>query len=66
VSSETDYSGLTVNERLYSAGLSEKFDDAIRSRNRDAALSILLAVEVSDAAKSVDLVLANPKSYGLQ
>jgi hypothetical protein len=63
---QPDYGGMTVNERLFTAGLLESFDSAARARNRAEMISILLRVQLSekDAAWSVDTILANPRSYG--
>lgn len=59
-----DYSGMTVNERLYVAGLLEKFDAAARSRNRNEMLNILRKVDVESPKQTADAILENPKMYG--
>ena len=59
-------SGMTVNERLFSRGLLDRFDAAAKSRDRDAMLSLLHDVELSevDASACVNAIFANPKKYG--
>ena len=61
---KSDYSGMTVNERLFTAGTLGVFDDAIRRRDRDAAIAILVAIEVEAPDHTVDAVLADPRRYG--
>ena len=61
-----NYSGMTVNERLFTAGLIDEWDEAARRRDRAAMISLLMRVDLSekDATGSVDTVLANPSRYG--
>ena len=63
---QPDFRGMTVNERLVTAGLLEAWDSAAHARNRAGMISILLRVELSekDAAWTVDTILANPSNYG--
>jgi hypothetical protein len=62
-----DYSGMTVNERLFSAGLLDSWDEAVRARNRSRMIELLREVDLSyDAEPISDGVLANPKFYGFQ
>ena len=60
------FAGMTVNERLFEAGLLETFNQTARERNREAMLSILLKVELTteQAAETTDTILANPVHYG--
>lgn len=60
------YSGMTVNERLFEAGLMDDFEAAIRARDRARVISVLTRVELSpeDAAFTVDTIFGNPKQYG--
>jgi len=62
----TDYAGMTVNERLAVAGLSEAFDKAIMARDRARAIALLLQVELSaaQAASTTDTIFADPSRYG--
>jgi len=57
------YDGMTVNERLFAAGLLDQFDDAARQRDRHALLAILARVEMTpnQAQQTVDTVLANER-----
>jgi hypothetical protein len=56
--------GMTINERLYVAGLADPFDAAVRARDRALMISILKDVEVRDAASCVDAILKDPFRYG--
>ena len=63
--SQPDYYGMTVNERLFVGGLIEDFDSAIEVHDRAAAIIVLAHVGLSDQAEEiVDSVLANPGFYG--
>lgn len=62
---ETSYNGMTVNERLFVAGLLSEWDEAARARNRNRMIELLTRVDLArDAAKICDAVLANPTLYG--
>lgn len=60
------FAGMTVNERLYAAGLMDDFDVAARGRDRMEMISILVRVDLSEAgaAESADTILATPQKYG--
>jgi len=58
------YQGMTVNERLFEAGLLEAFANAARARDRSEMIRILTEVEVDDAAWSADTILETPQKYG--
>ncbi len=64
---ESTYSGMTLNERLFTAGLLEQFDDAARNADRARMLGLLLKVGLSEpeAQRSVDAILSSPARYGL-
>ncbi len=57
-----DYSGMTVNERLFVAGLMDQFDAAIAAGDRQGAIDVLSRVDVG--AGTVDAILENPGKYG--
>jgi hypothetical protein len=61
-----DFGGMTVNERLFAAGLVEQFDAAIDSDNRQLAVDLLeqVAMARDSAAATVDAILAHPSRYG--
>jgi hypothetical protein len=63
---DSDFTGMTVNERLASTGQIDAFEDAARRRDRDEMLRILrsVALQDEDPASSVDLILADPSKYG--
>ncbi|MFC4701519.1 hypothetical protein ACFO4O_15260 [Glaciecola siphonariae] len=42
------YAGMTVNERLYVAGLFDQFDRAVSDKDRDKVREILIKVELDD------------------
>jgi hypothetical protein len=56
--------GMTVNERLFYVGALDRWDAAVRQRDRDTMIDLLQQVEVSDPHLTVDAVLANTKRYG--
>jgi hypothetical protein len=57
---------MTVNERLFVAGLLADFDAAIDRGDREKAIDVLCRVDLdqSQAASTVDTTLANPEKYG--
>jgi hypothetical protein len=56
---------MTTNERLFVAGLMERWDVAIESGDRKGAIEVLSEVDMADqAGQVVDMVLANPAFYG--
>jgi hypothetical protein len=57
---------MTVNERLFTAGLIGQFDAAIDTGDRHRAIELLKQVAMSEnrAVTTVDAVLANPSKYG--
>jgi hypothetical protein len=58
------YAGMTINERLFDAGLMHVFDDAARARDRTEIVRLLTEVGVQDAVLSADTILQNPERYG--
>lgn len=59
------YGGMTVNERLYEAGLMDAWGCAAKAKNRKDMVAILSRVELEDQAEWIaDTVLANPAKYG--
>jgi len=65
-SSRSNYGGMTVNERLFVAGLMDEFDGAARGRKRDAMIAILMKVALTQqgAEQTTDAILAHPSHYG--
>lgn len=63
---QSDFGGMTVNERLIAAGLLGQFDAALHASDRRQAIELLkqVAMSSSNAAATVDAVLANPSKYG--
>jgi hypothetical protein len=61
-----DLQGLTVTERLFVRGLIEKWEDAVRRKNRQEMIKLLENVALTEdkAVRTTDAVLQNPKQYG--
>jgi hypothetical protein len=57
---------MTLNERLFEAGLIEEFEAAVRARDRERIVAVLVKVKLApdEAARTTDRLLANPKYYG--
>ncbi len=64
--SEKRFGGMTVNGRLFEAGLLDEFDSAVRQEDKQGATALLEHVELShkQARETVSLLLANPSKYG--
>ncbi len=59
------YIGMSVNERLYWAGLLYEWDAAILAGDREVAIDLLGRVDLaSQAAAIVDTTLANSAEFG--
>jgi hypothetical protein len=65
-SSRPNYSAMTVNERLFAAGLLGEFDSAIDRLDRQDAIAVLCKVDLDakQGALIVDTVLGDPAKYG--
>jgi hypothetical protein len=62
---QPDYSGMTVNERLFSAGLLADWDAAAQSRNRKRMVELLSKVDLAGQADQIaDTILTDPLRYG--
>ena len=55
---------MTVNERLFTAGLLDAFGEAARRRDRDQMIELLRRVEIETSEWSVDTILEHPERYG--
>jgi hypothetical protein len=57
---------MTVNERLFACGLMERWDAAVRSREREKMIAVLgeAGLPQAEAVRTSDAVLANPAKYG--
>jgi hypothetical protein len=64
MSAGSRYAGMTLNERLFVAGLLDAFDAAARARDRAEMIRILTDVDVEDAAWSADTILRNRQRPG--
>jgi hypothetical protein len=60
------FRGMTVNERLFEAGLLEEWDKAAHARDASAMAAVLVRVAITseEAKQIVATVLANPERYG--
>ncbi|MCW2396644.1 MULTISPECIES: hypothetical protein [unclassified Sphingobium] len=56
--------GVTVNKRLFHVGILDKWDAAVRRRDRNEMMVLLELVEDTEPQLTVDTVLANPRAYG--
>ena len=55
----SEYSAMTVNERLFASGLMEEWDQAVSRKDRLKLIELLWRVELADqAATIVDLIIA--------
>jgi hypothetical protein len=63
---ESNLEGMTVNERLCTLGLMEKFDSAIGERDRETSESVLVEAKytVAQASETVAAILQHPEKYG--
>jgi hypothetical protein len=65
---ETDggkYAGMTVNERLYEAGVIEEWDKAASSKDRERMIELLAKVELAEQAEQIaEAALSGFKSDG--
>ena len=58
------FRGMTVNERLFAAGLLGDFDEAARRRDRRKMIDILTQVGDDTPERTTDTILRNPETYG--
>lgn len=60
------YAGMTVNERLSVAHLTEEFDTAVRQRDKARMIALLeqVALSTEQATWTAETILANPSMYG--
>lgn len=61
MANEKNYSGITLNERLYDAGLLDDFFKAATRKDRDEMVALLMSIELEkpEAEKTADAVLKN-------
>lgn len=57
---------MTLNERLYAAGLLDVFDEAVRSGDRSKIVDYLQRVDIgpAEAESTADQILSDPTRYG--
>lgn len=60
------FAGMTVNERLFHAGLIARFDATVLAKENAEAISILQQIELSreQATETVTAIFENPGIYG--
>lgn len=58
--------GMTVNERLWHFGLTDEYDSAIRSKNKELAIAVLQRAKFTreQAEFTTTTTLADPQRYG--
>jgi hypothetical protein len=65
IQEQIDYRGMTVNERLYAAGLMADWEKAALARDRDRMVEILSKVGLAGQATTIsEKILATPNFYG--
>ncbi|MGA9462578.1 MAG: Imm27 family immunity protein [Terracidiphilus sp.] len=63
---EIDFAGMTTNERLYVAGLTQEWDAAAQSLDREKMVEVLFRIGLGNQANHIaGQVIANPRRYGL-
>jgi hypothetical protein len=62
----TRSAALTLNERLYEAGILDSFAAAVERGDKAAMIAFLEAVEIdpTEAVVTADMILNNPKRHG--
>ena len=62
MASEENDSGMTVNERLYAAGLLDAFYRAANKRDKDEMIALLMSIdfERSQAEEAAESIINNP------
>jgi hypothetical protein len=62
MTSDNNNSGMTVNERLYAAGLLDAFYRAANKRDKDEMISLLMSVDLEkpQAEEAADSIINNP------
>jgi hypothetical protein len=60
------FAGMTINERLFTAGLFKEWDRAARERNLPRMVEVLRQVELTaaEATAVTESVLQDPQKYG--
>jgi hypothetical protein len=60
------FQGMTVNERLFAAGILSAFDNEAQAENRVEMIRLLVSVDLPqpEAERIADAELANPSIYG--
>jgi len=63
-----NFSGMTVNERLFNAKLLDIWDNAIQTKDKKKAIDILLKVGLDEkqANETVDAIFKHPSKYGFK
>jgi hypothetical protein len=63
---DQEVKGVTVNERLCALRLIEKFDEAIRNRDLEVSVNVLVEARLSQtqATETVSEILKNPSIFG--
>ena len=63
---DSPYAGMTLNERLFTAGLLDRFDQAVRDGDRSVMAELLAQVDLAgeDAQWTIRTILARPGRHG--
>ena len=62
------FAGMTMNERLYTAGIADKFDAAVRRKDKTVLMELLAQIEIParQSQETIDLIFGNPAKYGYE
>jgi hypothetical protein len=60
------YAGMTLNERLFESGMTNRFAQAAKEKDAEEMIRILtrLSLDEKDARWSTETILKNPRKYG--
>ena len=64
MSDPSQYAGMTVNERLFTAGLLDAYDAAKKAKDRAEMVRLLTEVDLDNAAWSADTSLGRSENHG--
>ena len=62
------FSGMTLNEMLFEAGLIKEFDKAVKEKNETALIQVLQKINIptQNAKKIINTIFNDLKKYGFR
>jgi hypothetical protein len=62
------FSGMTLNEMLFEAGLIKEFDKAVKEKNESALIQVLQKINIptQNAKKIINTIFNDLKKYGFR